>query len=109
MSSGNTLIDAEIPLEVALLIPRSVAHSNAILPLARRGGVLTLACGRPLDGEVREKLELILGERIATVPFPEGWVLEAVEFYNRGVEAFGCCRLPPMCGAATDAVADEGV
>lgn len=75
------LSDATVIPEVLELVPYSVAHENAVLPLSAEDGMIRVAVSDPEDYDTIEKLRFILNRRIETALSPREAILEAINRY----------------------------
>lgn len=94
----------EVPSDVLDLVPQSVAHSNVLLPVGFRGGVLVLAMQDPLDPDLMAKLRYILNRDLEAVPAPGAQVAEAIHrhhgfpvFAGQQPDLLGCLSSHPAC------------
>jgi hypothetical protein len=79
-----------IPSDVVAAVPAELARGENVMPLALRGGVLTVAVDRPADFELIDKLRFVLGAcglRVEAVAAPAGAIRAAVERYYGGAAA----------------------
>ena len=72
------LTDLTIPPSVIDLVPESVAHENAVLPLAYEDGAIKLVTADPTDFDTMQKLQFILKKDLRPVLSSREQIVEAI-------------------------------
>ncbi|MCL4535472.1 MAG: glycosyltransferase [Bacteroidetes bacterium] len=75
---------ADIPEDIARSVPETVARSNELIPLSRRGDTLTVAMVNPLDTVAIEQIETLTGCRVEPVIATEEDIEDALERVYKG-------------------------
>ncbi|MEJ2253441.1 MAG: hypothetical protein P8Y75_03595 [Nitrospirota bacterium] len=72
------LFDRDIPEEVLRLVPADLATSYLVIPVEYDGKTLTLAATNPMDLEVMDTLQFLLGKRIRPLMALEPDIIAAI-------------------------------
>jgi type IV pilus assembly protein PilB len=72
------LTNLEVPPEVVLLLPESVARENSVFPVAESGAAIRVAVSDPTDLDTQEKLRFILNRNIELALAPREQIVEAI-------------------------------
>ncbi|MCL5958940.1 MAG: glycosyltransferase, partial [Chloroflexi bacterium] len=75
----SSLLDVEIPDEVARSVPEPLARKYGLIPLAREDGHVTVAMTNPLNAEAVAEVEKITGCRVKPVLTTERHIEDTLE------------------------------
>lgn len=80
------LSEIEIPQELLLLLPRDTMEKHLLVPIERKGNVLTVAMADPTDVDVIQTIEFMTGCTVAEAIAPRTTVVETINnfLYHEG-------------------------
>jgi len=73
--------EISIPAEVLRLVPETIVRSHTLLPVARKGNVLTVAMADPLDAFIVDEIRYQTNFEVEEAIAPESAILEIIRRY----------------------------
>ncbi len=80
----GSIVAAEVPDDLARLVPINFAKTARVLPLSRDGDEIRVAVADPLDTAAQDNLSVLLGAPLSPVVIPGAVIVDAInQVYDR--------------------------
>ncbi len=80
----GSIVAAEVPEDLARLVPINFAKTARVLPLSRDGDEILVAVADPLDTAAQDNLSVLLGAPLSPVVVPGAVIVDAInQVYDR--------------------------